>query len=83
MGSSAAATVGGVLAANITIKKPLSREHLIRMALEVVVPECSLRTSESRAVLPQTINHSDAVFNLGRFLLVAEALRTKDYRLLS
>jgi homoserine kinase len=42
-----------------------------------------LSTSESRSILPEKIKLRDGVFNIGRSLLVADALRTADYRLLS
>jgi homoserine kinase len=40
-----------------------------------------LSTSESRSILPEKIKLRDGVFNIGRSLLVADALRTADYRL--
>jgi homoserine kinase len=122
MGSSAAAAVGGLLAANAAIGNPYSRQNLIQLSLPlevhadnavaalvgglvilsvedgkvlwrryelpqmqvcVVIPERHLSTNDSRSILPEKIDHRDAVFNLGKALLVAEALRTADYRLLA
>ncbi len=122
MGSSAAAAVGGLFAANAAIGSPYSRQNLIQLSIPleihadnavaafvgglvilsaedgrvlwrryelpqmqvcVVVPEKHLSTAESRAFLPEKIDHRDAVFNIGKALLVADALRSADYRLLA
>jgi len=122
MGSSAAAAVGGLIAANASIGNPFSRQTLIQlshpieghadnavaafvgglvilsaedgrilwrryelpsMQVCVIVPDRHLSTGESRSILPETISHRDAVSNLGRALLVADALRNADYRLLA
>jgi homoserine kinase len=122
MGSSAAAAVGGLFAANAAIGNPYSRQNLIQLSLPlethadnavaafvgglvilsvedgrvlwrryelpqmqvcVVVPEKHLSTAESRGLLPEKVDHRDAVFNIGRVLLAADALRNADYRLLA
>ncbi len=122
MGSSAAAAVGGLFAANAAIGNPYSRQNLIQLSLPlethadnavaafvgglvilsvedgrvlwrryelpqmqvcVIVPEKHLSTGESRDLLPEKVDHRDAVFNMGRALLVADALRNADYRLLA
>jgi homoserine kinase len=122
MGSSAAAAVGGLIAANAAIGNPYSRQNLIQLCLPlevhadnavaafvgglvllsvedgrilwrryelpqmqvcVVVPDRILSTAESRSILPEKVDHRDAVLNLGRALLVADALRNADYRLLA
>jgi homoserine kinase len=43
-----------------------------------VLPEFGLPTSQARAALPDHVTLPDAVHNIGRTLLVAEALRTGD-----
>jgi homoserine kinase len=122
MGSSAAAAVGGLIAANAAIGNPYSRQNLIQLCLPlevhadnaiaafvgglvilsvedgrvlwrryelpqmqvcVIVPERHLSTGESRSILPEKVDLRDAVFNMGKALLVAEALRSADYRLLA
>ncbi|OGO07983.1 MAG: homoserine kinase [Chloroflexi bacterium RBG_13_60_9] len=122
MGSSAAAAVGGLIAANAAIGNSYSRQNLIQLCLPlevhadnavaafvgglvilsaeegrvlwrryelpqmqvcVIVPETHLSTGESRSLLPENIDHRDAVFNMGKALLVADALRNADYRLLA
>jgi homoserine kinase len=122
LGSSAAAIVGGLTAANASIGNPLSRQTLIQlskpleeqvdnaiaafagglvvlsmeerrvfwrryelppMQVTVVVLDRPFHTADARSVLPETIEHRDAVLNLGRAVLVVDALRNADYRLLA
>ncbi|AIE83827.1 homoserine kinase [Fimbriimonas ginsengisoli] len=49
----------------------------------VCVPEFAYLTSEARAALPGSYQKADAIFNIGRALLVAEALRTGDDEMLA
>ena len=49
----------------------------------VCVPEFKYLTTEARAALPETYSKADAIFNIGRAMLVAEALRAGDDDLLS
>ncbi len=44
----------------------------------VCVPEFKYLTSDARAALPATYSKADAIYNIGRALLVAEALRAGD-----
>ncbi len=128
LGSSAAAVVAGVLAANALLGGPLSPEALLSVAtaleghpdnvapallggltaawqeargepralalplapawqtkawLAVAVPQVALRTSQARQALPPQVPHGDAVFNLGRVVLLLEALRRGDVALLA
>lgn len=121
LGSSAAAAVGGLLAANKHLGNPISHASLLQLALKIeghadntvaafngglvirsvgkgnnlwrryelpkifvaVIPDRPLSTGESRAALPRAIPHEDAVFNIGNALLIADALRTADFRLLA
>jgi homoserine kinase len=48
----------------------------------VVVPSVPLSTHTARTALPQEISLRDATFNLGRAILVVEALRSGDLDLL-
>lgn len=48
----------------------------------VVTPRMSLETSASRAALPKTVEHADAVHNLQRSALFLAALHAKRYDLL-
>ncbi|MCS6772935.1 MAG: homoserine kinase [Anaerolineae bacterium] len=49
----------------------------------VCVPDFYFMTSHARAVLPSHYARADAVFNIGRAMLVVEALRNGDFGLLS
>lgn len=49
----------------------------------VVLPAFDLPTQAARAVLPAEVAMSDATFNMGRALLVVEALRSGDLELLN
>src|ERR1044071_1334451 len=126
LGSSAAAKLTGLLAANALLGKPLSTAEILNLATEmeghpdnvapallgglvvstvengsvvahkivgvenapslfitVVFPEFHLPTHESRTALPQQVSLKDAVHNISRAVLVAEALRNGDPDLLS
>jgi homoserine kinase len=48
-----------------------------------VTPELSLKTAASRAALPKTVSHADAVFNLQRAALFLAALDARRYDLLA
>jgi homoserine kinase len=49
----------------------------------VCVPEYAYFTSQARAALPEGYSKADAIFNIGRAMLVAEALRTGDDAMLA
>jgi homoserine kinase len=49
----------------------------------VCVPDFVYYTSQARAALPDHYSKSDAIFNIGRAMLVAEALRTGDDAMLA
>ncbi len=60
--------------------------HRVRIpALKVVVcvPDFHFLTTTARAAVPTLISRSDAVFNVGRALLVIQALQSEDYGLLN
>ena len=128
LGSSAAAIVGGLVAANLLLEqvgsRPFSGKELLDMAayleghpdnvaaaifggLQLVaqeddvlmsaavpmpddiravlfVPEVTIATQDARAVLPDSITREDAVYNIGRVALLANAMATgrlEDLRL--
>jgi len=63
--------------------RPLVRTlSLPRQRVVVVTPDFGLPTGETRAALPKQVSLADAVFNIGRALLVVEALRSADWELL-
>ncbi len=122
LGSSAAATLLGLLGANAILGTPFNRDQILEMAIEVeghpdnaaaaingglvvisaendhgwlvrrfdlpalsaalVLPNFDFPTHSARAALPKQVPFEDAVFNMGRALLVVEALRTGDLDLL-
>jgi homoserine kinase len=49
----------------------------------VCVPSFNYLTSEARAALPDSYSKADSIFNIGRAMLVAEALRSGDDDLLA
>lgn len=53
------------------------------LTVTVCVPQLHFLTSHARSVLPAAYSRADAVFNLGRALLVIEALRRGDLGLLA
>ncbi len=122
LGSSAAAIVGGLTAANTLLGNPLDELDLLKVAtaieghpdnvapallgglvasamngeqviarrfdlppltLVIVKPQVELPTKVARAVLPEAVARGEAVFNIGRAVLVTEALRTGDLALLA
>lgn len=122
LGSSAAAIVGGLTAANILMGRPLEENSLLKIATEleghpdnvapallggltaavcdgedvlvrrfdlppltlvIVKPDVDLPTKVARSVLPESVSRADAVFNIGRAVLVTEALRSGDLSLLA
>lgn len=122
LGSSSAAVLTGLFAANVLMGSPYNTKEILGMAVEieghpdnaaaavwgglvicmkneaqlishrlqpaewhaaVVVPEFNLPTQAARAALPEKVLLKDAVFNLGRFALLVEALQNGDEPLLA
>lgn len=125
LGSSGAAVLSGMLAANALLDERFDQDALLKIAIQaeghpdnvapamlgglvvcmadgervslhplapradrkpititLVLPECDFPTQAARAVLPAQVKRQDAVFNLSRVVLVAEALRSGDLGLL-
>lgn len=122
LGSSAACIVGGVIGANEIAGKVLSKEEILKLAVEIeghpdnvapaifggmtvaiqdednmhyskinvakglkfyaMIPDFTLSTKESRAVLPKEIPYKDGVFNVGRVALLITALTNGEFHLL-
>jgi homoserine kinase len=53
------------------------------MKTVVCVPDFAYLTSQARAALPDSYSKADAIYNIGRAMLVAEALRAGDDDLLA
>jgi homoserine kinase len=124
LGSSAAATLAGLVGANGLLGNPLDAGELLRLGasmeghldnlaaayhgglvlvappgqgrgeavirrvdvsrvqVALAVPDVRITTREARQALPDQVTMADAAFNLGRALLVVEALRHGDLELL-
>jgi homoserine kinase len=118
LGSSAAATVAGLLVGRELFGAPATAERLLELASEIeghpenaaaslhggfvvcaagrvvrydpppelravaFIPDRELPTADMRAVLPATVEHADAVHNLGRAALVVSAFATGNLALL-
>ncbi len=54
-----------------------------KLSFAVYIPDFSLQTRVSRAILPPRINYRDATYNVGRAALLTAAMLTEDYSLLS
>jgi len=74
--NAAASALGGLVAAAVVDGLPVAR--LLRLDPElrfvVVVPDRELPTSSARDVLPPTVPHEDAAFNLSRLSLLIAGL---------
>ncbi len=81
----APALLGGLVVAALARPAPglIVRKLPIRpCAVTVVLPEVDFPTARARAILPKQVALEDAVHNLGRVVLVCEALRLGDLELL-
>jgi homoserine kinase len=67
---------------NVVAHKIMGAEDAPAFFITVVVPEFHLPTQESRTALPQQVPLKDAVHNISRTVLVAEAFRNGDVELL-
>jgi len=81
----APALLGGLVVAALARPAPglIARKLPIRScAVTVVLPEVDFPTAQARAILPKRVALEDAVHNIGRAVLVCEALRLGDLDLL-
>ncbi len=72
--NAAASCLGGLVAATVVEGRPVAHRLPLdhHLAFVVVVPDRHLPTKEARGVLPASVPHRDAGFNLGRMgLLIA------------
>lgn len=81
----APALYGGLVAVAMDdhgpIVTPIPVPDTLRVA--VVLPNVRVSTEEARRLLPATIPHRDAVFNVARAVLTAQALQRGDFDLLA
>ncbi len=81
--NASAALYGGLVIVTPEEKALITRSIPVpAIRLVVVLPEVSLPTRVSRAILPDKVPFKDAVFNCGHTPLAVEALRTGDLDLL-
>jgi len=73
---------GLVISAQAGAEILLRRYELPAWTIVLVKPQVEWLTKTARAVLPKSISRADAVFNMGRAVLVADALRSGDLALL-
>ena len=77
------ALLGGLIAVSTQGDSVIAQRIATPTARVVVcVPTFNLLTREARAMLPTQISRADAVFNIGRALLIVDALRTGNTGLL-
>ena len=72
--NAAASAFGGLVTATVIAGRPVARKLCLDSELRfvVIVPDRHLATCSARRVLPPTVPHADAAFNLGRLgLLIA------------
>ena len=80
----APALMGGLVASTLERNKVISCQIPIGIDvyITVVLPDFRLPTKEARAALPRKVSMKDATYNISRTVLVTEAFRTGDIRLL-
>jgi homoserine kinase len=79
----APALLGGLVVSVNTGDEIVTRRYEIpQMTLVIVKPSIDLSTRASRAVLPKSFSRTDSIYNIGRAVLVVDALRSGDLDLL-
>jgi homoserine kinase len=81
--NAAAALLGGLVVISQAEEIIYQRFEIQAIQAVVLVPDFPFPTREARAALPASINHGDAVFNIGRAVMLVEALRSGDLGLLA
>lgn len=79
----AAALLGGLVVSVEQRGRVIARRHSIPPLTALIVkPDFDLPTRTARRVLPETVLRTEAVFNIGRAVLVVDALQSGDLDLL-
>lgn len=80
----AAPALFGGLVVSVTAREEIitQRYEIPELTLVIVKPNVDLPTRVARAVLPKSVSRADAIFNIGRAVLVVGALRNGDLGLL-
>jgi homoserine kinase len=79
----APALFGGLMVSIMKQDRIITRRYEIPgMTILIVKPQVEWLTKTARAVLPKSFSRNDALFNIGRAVLVMDALRNGDLELL-
>lgn len=79
----AAALFGGLVVSVMEKEEIIVKRYDVPdLTLVIVKPEIDWATRTARTILPKSVSRTDAVFNIGRAILVADALRNGDLNLL-
>ncbi|MFQ5601760.1 MAG: homoserine kinase [bacterium] len=83
--NAAASLYGGLTINCVENESVLTQKVPVSEKLKAVlfIPHRRISTEQARKVLPRTISHKDAVFNLQRSALLAHAFLTADFRFLN
>ena len=81
----AACLYGGLTISCVDNGTILTRKIAVDESLNCVlmIPSDTISTKSAREVLPETVSHQDAVFNLQRSALLTEAFMSRNYEILS
>ena len=83
--NAAAALLGGLAVSCQLPNGSVCASHFLwpeALRFVVLTPNVPLATKQSRALLPESIAHTDAVFNLQRVVLLLRSLQSEDFSLL-
>jgi len=81
--NAAPALLGGLVVSVISVNEIITRRYEIpQMSTVIVTPMVDWPTRVARAVLPKSVSRSDAIYNIGRAVLVVDALQKGDLELL-
>jgi len=80
----APALMGGLVVSTLDKKEVIARQIPVGMDLHItiVLPDFYLPTKQARAALPRKISMKNAIHNISRAVLMTEAFRTGDLKLL-
>lgn len=83
--NAAACLYGGLTISCLDNSTILTRKVAVDESLNCVlmIPNDTISTKSAREVLPETVSHQDAVFNLQRSALLTEAFMSRNYEILS
>lgn len=81
--NAAPALLGGLVVSVMAHEEIITQRYEIpELTLVIVKPNMDLPTRTARAILPKSVLRTDAIFNIGRAVLVVDALRSGDLNLL-